>query len=122
MAVTLTKTAKTTRATRATKAKDQKAINELLNVPNVANLLPAPVEQPAKPQKQEAMVKNGIKAPLRAGKCKHVWEVCEAIYKATGKVPTLKELNAHEAMQGTNLTNNQIEFYRWRKYNGLNAK
>ena len=117
MAVTLTKTVKT----RATKAKEQKALTELLNVPNVANLLPAPVEQP-KPQKQEAKVQNGIKAPMRAGKCKHVWEVCEAIYKSTGRVPTLKELNAHEAMQGTNQTNNQIEFYRWRKYHGLNAK
>jgi hypothetical protein len=121
MAVTLTKTVKT-RATRATKAKEQKAVTELLNVPSIANLLPAPVEQPVKPQKQEAKVQNGIKAPMRAGKCKHVWEVCEAIYKSTGKVPTLKELNAHEAMQGTNQTNNQIEFYRWRKYNGLNAK
>lgn len=122
MAVTLTKTVKT-RATRATKAKEQKAVTELLNVPSTVNLL-APVQgvSLAKPAKQEAKTQNGIKAPLRAGKCKHVWEVCEAIYKATGKVPTLKELNAHEAMQGTNTTNNQIEFYRWRKYNGLNSK
>lgn len=117
MAVTLTKTVKT-----AKQAKEQPNVATLLNVPNVVNLLPAPVEQPQKPQKQEAVIKNGIKAPMRAGKCKHVWEVCEAMYKATGKVPTLKELNAHEAMQGTNQTNNQIEFYRWRKYNGLNAK
>lgn len=121
MAVTLTKTAKT-RATRATKAKEQNNIATLLNVPNVANLLPAPVEQPVKPQKAEPIIKNGIKAPIRAGKCKHVWEVCEAMYKATGKVPTLQELNEHEAMQGTNTTNNQIEFYRWRKFNGLNVK
>lgn len=118
MAVTLTKTAKT----RATKAKEQKAVTELLNVPSIVNLLPAPVEQPAKPQKQEAKVQNGIKAPMRAGKCMAVWQACEALYKATGKVPTLQELNAHEAMQGTNITNNQIEFYRWRKFNGLNVK
>ena len=119
MAVTLTKIAKT----RATKAKEQKAINELFNVPSTTNLL-APVQpaKPAKPAKQEAKVQNGIKAPMRAGKCRHVWEVCEAMYKATGKVPTLQELNAHEDMQGTNTTNNQIEFYRWRKYNGLNSK
>ena len=119
MAVTLTKTAKTT---RTTKAKEQKAVTELLNVPNVVNLLPAPVATPAKPQKQEAKVQNGIKAPMRAGKCMHVWQVCQAMYEQTGKVPTLKELNAHKAMQGTNQTNNQREFYRWRKYNGLNAK
>lgn len=122
MAVTLTKTAKTTRKT-VKQAKEQKAINELFNVPNVVNLLPAPVEAaPAKPQKAEPVIKNGIKAPMRAGKCMHVWEVCQAMYEQTGKVPTLKELNAHEAMQGTNPTNNQIEFYRWRKFNGLNVK
>ena len=120
MAVTLTKTVKT-RATRATKAKEQKAVTELLNVPNVANLLPVPVEQP-KPQKQEAKIQNGIKAPMRAGKCMAVWQACEALYKASGKVPTLKEVMACEALQGANATNTQIEFYRWRKYNGLNAK
>lgn len=122
MAVTLTKTAKTTRATKAKQAKEQKAINELFAVPNVANLLPAPVEQPAKPQKQEAMVKNGIKAPMRAGKCLLVWQTCQSIYEQTGKVPTLKEVIAHEALTGANVTNTQIEFYRWRKFNGLNAK
>ena len=125
MAVTLTKTktAKTTRATKAKQAGEQKAINELFNVPSTTNLL-APVQGVSlvKPAKQEAKVQNGIKAPMRAGKCKHVWEVCEEMYKATGKVPTLQELNAHEAMQGANTTNNQIEFHRWRKYNGLNAK
>jgi hypothetical protein len=84
----------------------------------------APVEAaaPAKVERAKAQIKNGIKAPLRAGKCKHVWEVCQTMYETTGKVPTLKELNAHEAMQGTNLTNNAIEFYRWRKFNGLNVK
>lgn len=123
MAVTLTKTAKTT---RATKAKEQNNIATLLNVPNVANLLPAPVEQPAKPQKAEPIIKNGIKngikAPMRAGKCMAVWQACEALHKATGKVPTLKEVLACEAMQGANATNTQIEFYRWRKFNGLNVK
>lgn len=118
MAVTLTKTAKT----RATKAKEQPNVATMLNVPNVANLLPAPVEQPQKPQKQEAVIKNGIKAPMRAGKCMLVWQTCEALYKATGKVPTLKEVMASEAMQGVNATNTQIEFYRWRKFNGLNVK
>lgn len=124
MAVTLTKTAKTraTRATRATKAKEQNNIATLLNVPNVVNLLPAPVEQPVKPQKTEPVIKNGIKAPMRAGKCMAVWQACEELYKATGKVPTLKEVMACEAMQGANATNTQIEFYRWRKYNGLNVK
>lgn len=124
MAVTLTKTVKTraTRATKAKQAKEQANIATLLNVPNVVNLLPAPVEQPAKPQKQEAKVQNGIKAPMRAGKCMAVWQACEELYKATGKVPTLKEVMACEAMQGANATNTQIEFYRWRKFNGLNAK
>lgn len=88
----------------------------------VVPMLPVIEQAPAKIERPKAEVKNGIKAPLRAGKCKHVWEVCQTMYETTGKVPTLKELNAHEAMQGTNLTNNAIEFYRWRKFNGLNVK
>ena len=91
-------------------------------MPNVANFLPTPVEQPAKPQKQEAKIQNGIKAPMRAGKCMLVWQTCEELYKATGKVPTLKEVMAHEALAGANATNTQIEFYRWRKFEGLNGK
>lgn len=117
MAVTLT-----TRANKASKAKEQTNIVNLLNAPNVVNLLPAPVEQPAKPQKAEPVIKNGIKAPMRQGKCLLVWQTCEAIYKATGKVPTLKEVIAHEALAGANVTNTQIEYYRWRKFNGLNVK
>lgn len=127
MAVTLTKTVKTTRAKPAKpakQAKEQTNIATLLNVPSATNLL-APVQgvKPAKQEaKQEAKIQNGIKAPMRAGKCKHVWEVCEAMYNATGKVPTLKEVMACEAMRGANVNNTQIEFYRWRKYNGLGAK
>ena len=86
----------------------------------VVPMLPVIEQAPVKTERPKAEVKNGIKAPLRAGKCKHVWEVCQAMYEANKKVPTLKELNAHEAMQGTNTTNNAIEFYRWRKFNGLN--
>lgn len=88
----------------------------------VVPMLPIIGQAPVKTEHPKAEVKNGIKAPLRAGKCKHVWEVCQAMYEANKKVPTLKELNANPAMQGTNLTNNQIEFYRWRKFNGLNGK
>ena len=84
----------------------------------------APVEAaaPVKTERPKAEVKNGIKAPLRAGKCKHVWEVCQAMYEAAGKVPTLKEVIANPAMQGANVTNTQIEFYRWRKFTFGGAK
>ena len=94
------------------------AVKAALPVP----MLPVIEQAPVKVERPKAVVKNNVKAPMRPGKCMHVWQTCEAIYKATGKVPTLKELNAHEAMQGTNTTNNAIEFYRWRKFNGLNVK
>lgn len=105
------KTVKTTRKPAAVKA-----------APALPIIAPVEAAAPVKTERPKAEVKNGIKAPLREGKCKHVWQTCEAIYKATGKVPTLKELNAHPAMQGTNLTNNQIEFYRWRKFTFGSAK
>lgn len=79
-------------------------------------MLPFIEQAPAKVERPKAEVRNGIKAPLRAGKCKHVWEVCQAMYEANKKVPTLKEVIANPAMQGANITNTQIEFYRWRKF------
>lgn len=100
------------------KTNTRKTVKAALPVP----MLPVIEQAPAKVERPRAEVKNGIKAPLREGKCKHVWQTCEAIYKATGKVPTLKELNANPAMAGTNLTNNQIEFYRWRKFTFGGAK
>ena len=88
----------------------------------VVPMLPVIEQAPVKTERPKAEVKNGIKAPLRAGKCKHVWEVCQTMYEANKKVPTLKELNANPAMAGTNLRNNQIEFYRWRKFTFGGAK
>lgn len=88
----------------------------------VVPMLPVIEQAPVKTERPKAEVKNGIKAPLRAGKCKHVWEVCQAMYEANKKVPTLKEVIAHEAMQGANVTNTQIEFYRWRKFTFGGAK
>ena len=76
----------------------------------VVPMLPIIEQAPAKIERPRAEVKNGIKAPLRAGKCKHVWEVCQAMYEA------------NPAMQGANVTNTQIEFYRWRKFTFGGAK
>lgn len=88
----------------------------------VVPMLPVEAAAPVKTERPKAQIKNGIKAPLRAGKCKHVWEVCQAMFEATGKVPTLKEVIANPAMQGANVTNTQIEFYRWRKFTFGGAK
>lgn len=88
----------------------------------VVPMLPVIEQAPVKNERPKAEVKNGIKAPLRAGKCKHVWEVCQAMYEANKKVPTLKEVIANEAMAGANVTNTQIEFYRWRKFTFGGAK
>ena len=110
MANTVKTTVKTARKPAAVKA--------ALPVP----MLPVIEQAPVKTERPKAEVKNGIKAPLRAGKCKHVWEVCQAMYEANKKVPTLKEVIANEAMAGANVTNTQIEFYRWRKFTFGGAK
>ena len=102
----------------ATKTTRKATVKATLPVP----MLPVIEQAPAKVERPKAQIKNGIKAPLRAGKCKHVWEVCQAMYEANKKVPTLKEVIAHEAMQGANVTNTQIEFYRWRKFTFGGAK
>lgn len=63
--------------------------------------------------------RNNVQPPKRMGECGKVWAACAAHYNATGQVPTPKALYGNYGLEGANLTNVQIECYRWRAYNGM---
>lgn len=66
------------------------------------------------------IIQNDIQAPMKAGKCKAVWDACQEYYNNTGCVPSINEVIALPALKDANINNTKIEFYRWRKFNGLN--
>ena len=76
----------------------------------------------AKSTKTLPIIQNGIQAPMKAGKCKAVWDACQEYYNNTGCVPSINEVIALPALKDANINNTKTEFYRWRQFNGLNIE
>jgi hypothetical protein len=65
---------------------------------------------------------NGIKRPSAGGRCRAVWDALDAYRAETGDVPTAKVVASLAADEGWNPNNASIEFYQWRKYNGITGR
>lgn len=60
---------------------------------------------------------NGVKQPAPGTICRQIWDHCDSVY-ATGDMPQAKALRAWGAgrLDDTTMT---VQFYRWRKFNGI---
>ena len=65
---------------------------------------------------------NGVKRPSAGGLCRAVWDACWAHQEATGLPPTAKEVKALAEANGWNPNNASIEYYQWRKFNGISGR
>lgn len=62
---------------------------------------------------------NGIKRPSIGGKCRAIWDALDEYRAETGELPTSKTVKELAADEGWNPNNASIEYYQWRKYNGI---
>lgn len=62
---------------------------------------------------------NGVKRPSIGGKCRAIWDALDAYRTETGELPTSKVVKALAADEGWNPNNASIEYYQWRKFNGI---
>lgn len=62
---------------------------------------------------------NGITRPSAGTKCGDVWAFLDKAAKGNPASLTLAGLKAVASDQGFNVTNAVIEFYRWRRFNGI---
>lgn len=62
---------------------------------------------------------NGITRPSAGTKCGDVWAFLDKAAKGNPASLTLAGLKAVATDQGFNVTNAVIEFYRWRRFNGI---
>ena len=88
-----------------------------------------PVKPKAEPQKTSGLIiekdrpeQNGVKRPSAGGLCRAVWDACWAHQEATGEVPTAKQVKEIAVANGWNPNNASIEYYQWRKYNGISGR
>jgi len=62
---------------------------------------------------------NGVKRPSIGGKCRAIWDALDAYRAETGELPDSKVVKALAADEGWNPNNASIEYYQWRKFNGI---
>jgi len=65
---------------------------------------------------------NGVKRPSVGGKCRAVWDALDAYQAEMEEMPTAKVVKAIAADEGWNPNNASIEFYNWRKFNGITGR
>jgi hypothetical protein len=68
---------------------------------------------------------NGVTRPSAGGKCRAVWDALDAFAAANNTTVagiTSKQVKSLAAANGFNANNASIEFYQWRKYNGVTGR
>ena len=86
---------------------------------------PAPKEAPKTTGliiEKDRPEQNGVKRPSAGGLCRAVWDACWAHQEITGTPPTAKEVKAIAETNGWNPNNASIEYYQWRKFNGITGR
>lgn len=65
--------------------------------------------------------RNGVKRPSAGGKCRAVWDALDALQAEleAGELVTSSMVKDLAADEGWNPNNASIEFYQWRKFNGI---
>lgn len=64
---------------------------------------------------------NGVKRPSAGGLCRAVWDFCDSIHSAEA-VPTVAQVKLEAEARGWNSNNASIEYYQWRKFNGIRGR
>lgn len=66
---------------------------------------------------------NGVRKPSVGTVCREVWDELEKLRTAAGGVaPDSKAVKALAESKGWNANNASIEFYQWRKFNGITGR
>lgn len=61
---------------------------------------------------------NGVTRPSVGGKCRSVWDMLDAI----GTNATAKQAREQAVVNGFDKTTTMVQFYRWRKFNGIEGR
>lgn len=98
------------------------------NMSGAVPVPPAPIEKKAETKstgltiEKDRPEQNGVKRPSAGGMCRAVWDACWAQQAETGEVPTAKWVKEKAAEMGWNPNNASIEYYQWRKFNGISGR
>jgi hypothetical protein len=60
--------------------------------------------------------------PHKPGRCKIVHETLDAMHRAAGAVPTLKQVMTISRRKRWNENNTRVEYYNWRRAHGIHGR
>jgi hypothetical protein len=66
--------------------------------------------------------RNGVKRPSAGGKCRAVWDALDEYQAEEKEIPTASVVKLIAEDEGWNSNNAMIEFYQWRKFNGIGGR
>jgi altronate dehydratase len=66
---------------------------------------------------------NGVKERSRGGLCRLVWDALDEMREADQTtIPTVADIKKRATEKGWNINNASIEYYQWRKFNGIKGR
>jgi hypothetical protein len=66
--------------------------------------------------------RNGVKRPSKGGVCREVWDYLDTFRDTGPRMPTAKDVREEAPRYKWNSNNAMIEFYQWRKFNGITGR
>lgn len=91
---------------------------EVLPLPTLTPAL-VPAEPKVKRIQKDRPEANGVKRPSEGTICAEIWSWCDGVVADGGK-PAAKDLKASKP--GLDTTTCTVQFYRWRKFNGISGR
>lgn len=93
----------------------------------VTTVMSAPVKAVKKIQHKLVIEKdrdaqNGVSRPSAGGVCRQVWDFCDKTSSELKRPPIAKEVKAQAEKVGWNSNNASLEYYAWRKFNGIKGR
>jgi hypothetical protein len=88
----------------------------------VAPAAPAPATGTGLKIEKDRPEQNGIRRPSAGGKCRAVWDAMDLIANGNPAAVTAAQVKGAAEQHGWNPNNASIEFYQWRKFNGVTGR
>lgn len=96
-------------------------ITEVALVENTQNPIVATKREKITIEKNRE-TRNNVTRPSAGTLCGDVWAACDKFREANDRPPVKKEVDAIAKEQGWNANNTTIEYYNWRKFNGIKGR
>lgn len=89
----------------------------------VAETQRAPASTTGLKIEKDRPMQNGVKRPSAGGMCRAVWDALDAYREANGgQIMSAAQVKDLAESKGWNTNNASIEFYQWRKFNGIKGR